>query len=81
MLMLPAAVQLSVAASNAVTGISDGHETVTFAGKVPVNTGLAVSSMVKTAVVEEAFPQASVAVKITSTLRALPQEATKLAAA
>ena len=46
-----------------------------------MNTGLAVSSMVKTAVVEEAFPQASVAVKITSTLPALPQEATKLAAA
>jgi hypothetical protein len=70
--------QLSVAVKLSAAGISAGQDTVISVGKSLVNTGFAVSSIVKTAVVVEVFSQSSAAVKVTSMLLEFPQAVTKL---
>ena len=49
------------------------HETLIFSGKSPVNIGFVVSIIVKVAVELEAFPQLSVAVKVTEAEPVAPQ--------
>jgi hypothetical protein len=58
--------QLSVAVSEVIAGTSEAHTTVTASGAVGA-TGFVVSCTLKVADVDEWFPQASVAVKVTVT--------------